>query len=111
MPDAVFKAIAEPTRRRLLDELHRRPRSAGFLAKRFPSSRPAVARHLAVLRRAGLVRARREGRRQIYELTPAPLAAVRSWIGRYEAFWEARLTELAQYVEEPGSPEEERSGS
>jgi DNA-binding transcriptional ArsR family regulator len=96
---AVFRAIAEPTRRRLLDELARGSRSAGALAKRFPSSRPAVARHLRVLRRAGLVRARRDGRHRIYELTPAPLKAVQTWVDRYETFWIARLDELARYAE------------
>ena len=105
VPNAVFRAIAEPTRRRLLDELSRGSRTAGALARRFPSSRPAVARHLGVLRQAGLVRARREGRHQIYELTPAPLSAVHHWVERYEIFWSERLDELARYVE--GLEEEE----
>jgi DNA-binding transcriptional ArsR family regulator len=108
--NAVFRAIAEPTRRRLLDELSRGSRTAGALAHRFPSSRPAVARHLGVLRQAGLVRARRDGRHQIYELTPAPLSAVRNWVERYEVFWSERLDELARYVEGSGEDEEERSG-
>ncbi len=96
---AVFHAIAEPTRRRLLDELARGPRPAGALARGFASSRPAVARHLRVLREARLVRVRRDGRRRIYELTPGPLRAVRTWIERYDAFWRERLDELADYVE------------
>jgi DNA-binding transcriptional ArsR family regulator len=96
---AVFRAIAEPTRRRLLDELSKGARSAGALARGFDSSRPAVARHLRVLRLARLVRARREGRQRIYELKPAPLRAVRSWIERYEVFWNERLDELTSYVE------------
>ena len=96
---AVFHAVAEPTRRRLLDNLSRGPRSAGHLARKFRSSRPAVAKHLRVLRRAGLVRAHRLGRHQIYSLTPAPLAAVERWIGRYQAFWSARLDELTEYIE------------
>lgn len=100
--NAVFRAIAEPTRRRLLDELSRGSRTAGALARRFPSSRPAVARHLRVLRQAGLVRARRDGRNRIYELTPRPLRTVRTWIDRYEAFWSERLDELARYVERGG---------
>lgn len=104
----VFRAIAEPTRRRLLDELASRPRTAGALARKFPSSRPAVARHLRVLRGAGLVRSRRRGRHRIYELTPAPLEAVQTWVGRYERFWNARLDELARYAEE--TERQERSG-
>jgi DNA-binding transcriptional ArsR family regulator len=101
---AVFHAISEPTRRRLLDELSRGRRSAGDLARRFPASRPAIAKHLRVLREARLVKARRDGRRQIYELTPSPLAAAARWIDRYEAFWNARLDELAAYVDREEDP-------
>jgi DNA-binding transcriptional ArsR family regulator len=95
---AVFRAIGDPTRRRLLEELARGRRSAGDLARRFPSSRPAVARHLRVLRGAGLVRARARGRQRIYELRPAPLRAVQTWLARYEIFWSARLDELESYL-------------
>ena len=104
--DAVFHAIAEPTRRRLLDALARGPRSAGSLARRFPASRPAIARHLRVLRAARLVRARAVGRRRIYELTPAPLHAVESWVAHYAAFWSGRLDALARYVESEEGREE-----
>jgi DNA-binding transcriptional ArsR family regulator len=106
---AVFHAIAEPTRRRLLDELSRGRQSAGQLARRFPASRPAIAKHLRILREARLVRARREGRNQIYELTPAPLESAARWIDRYEAFWTERLAALAEYIErESGSKERRR---
>lgn len=108
---AVFRAIAEPTRRKLLDELARGACPAGALASKFPASRPAIARHLRVLRDARLVRVRREGRRQIYELTPKPLRAVRSWVERYEIFWGERLDELARYVEGAERPEKGRSES
>jgi DNA-binding transcriptional ArsR family regulator len=108
--DAVFRAIAEPTRRRLLDELARGSRPAGALARRFPFSRPAVARHLRVLRQAGLVRARSRGRHRIYELTPGPLQAVQTWIGQYETFWNQRLDELTRYLERRGK-DEKRSRS
>jgi DNA-binding transcriptional ArsR family regulator len=84
---AVFHAIAEPTRRGLLDVLAAGPRSAGALARRFPASRPAVARHLSVLRRSGLVRVKADGRRRIYTLSPAGLRAVGRWIARYDRFW------------------------
>src|SRR5262249_59288734 len=86
-------------RGRLLEELWRGRRTAGELARRFPSSRPAIAKHLRVLREARLVRARRAGRNRIYELTPAPLEAAAKWIERYEAFWSERLAQLAAYVE------------
>jgi DNA-binding transcriptional ArsR family regulator len=98
----IFHAIAEPTRRRLLDNLSRGPRSAGHLARKFRCSRPAVAKHLRILRRAGLVRARRLGRHQIYSLTTAPLEAVERWIDRYRAFWSARGDELTDDVGEIG---------
>jgi DNA-binding transcriptional ArsR family regulator len=113
---AVFRAIAEPTRRRLLDELSRGRQTAGQLARRFPSSRPAIAKHLRVLREARLVRARSVGRTRVYELTPAPLAVAARWIDRYEVFWNARLDELAAYVErdvrpDAGAARKERSRS
>jgi DNA-binding transcriptional ArsR family regulator len=105
---AVFRAIGDPTRRRLLEELARGRRSAGDLARRFPSSRPAVARHLRVLRGAGLVRARARGRQRIYELRPAPLRAVQTWLARYEIFWSARLDELESYLANESESETER---
>jgi len=87
---AVFHAIAEPTRRKILDALAAGPRGAGALARRFPTSRPSVARHLRVLRLSGLVLVRSEGRRRVYTLNPARLRAVVRWIARYKRFWEAR---------------------
>jgi len=97
----IFHAVAEPTRRCLLDSLRKGPRSAGDLARKFRSSRPAVAKHLGILRRAGLVRVRRLGRHQIYALTPAPLEKIERWVGRYQAFWNAHLDELAEFAERP----------
>jgi DNA-binding transcriptional ArsR family regulator len=95
---SVFHAIGEPTRRRLLDALAAGPRSAGALARRFPASRPAVARHLGVLRRSGLVLVKAEGRRRIYTLNPSGLRAVSRWIARYDRFWKARSDDLTRYV-------------
>jgi DNA-binding transcriptional ArsR family regulator len=97
----IFRAVAEPTRRRLLDNLSKGPRSAGHLARKFRSSRPAVAKHLRILRRAGLVRVHRLGRHQIYALTPAPLEKIERWVGRYQAFWTAQPDELAELAERP----------
>ena len=104
LSQAVFHAIAEPTRRKILDALAAGPRTAGALARRFPTSRPSVARHLRVLRQSGLVLARSEGRRRVYTLNPARLRAVGRWIARYERFWEERLGNLARYggAGEPG---------
>ena len=87
---AVFHALSDPTRRRLLEELMGGARPAGKLAGTFSSSRPAVARHLRVLRDAGLVRTRAHGRERVYALDARPLKAIARWVGRYEAFWKDR---------------------
>ncbi len=74
--------------------------SAGELAARFPVSRPAVSRHLRVLREAGLVTEKRDSRRRQYSLSPAPLAEIDRWLAGYRVFWGARLNALKRYVEE-----------
>lgn len=96
---AVFGAIADPTRRAILDTLRTGERSAGDLALLFPISRPAVSKHLRVLRSAGLLRERKEARSRFYSLDPAPLREVDSWVAHYRVFWGARLHELKRYVE------------
>jgi DNA-binding transcriptional ArsR family regulator len=105
----IFHAVAEPTRRRLLDNLSRGPRSAGHLARKFRSSRPAVAKHLRILRRARLVRVHRLGRHQIYALTPAPLEKIERWVARYQAFWKMRLEEAADSGER-SAPRQRQNG-
>lgn len=87
-------ALADPTRRRIVELLAEGERSAGELASQFQTSRPAVSRHLRVLREHGLVRARGEGTRQLYSLDPAPLAELDEWLGRYRSFWTNRLDAL-----------------
>ncbi|OFW37619.1 MAG: transcriptional regulator [Acidobacteria bacterium RIFCSPLOWO2_12_FULL_67_14b] len=79
----VFHAIADPTRRAILDFLREGQLSAGELARRFPVSRPAVSRHVRVLRDAGLVRQSRDRQTLHYALNPAPLAAVDRWLTDY----------------------------
>lgn len=96
---AVFGAIADPTRRAILDALRQRERSAGDIAALFPVSRPAVSRHLRVLRKAGLVRERRVAQSRVYSLHPAPLRQVERWLQHYRMFWAARLHDLKHYVE------------
>ena len=99
----VYGAIADPTRRRLLDLLGKGERSAGELAARFDMSWPAVSQHLRVLRRAKLVRERREGRSRLYALDAAPLAeACQPWIDEKVAFWRSRLNRLKRYLEAEG---------
>ena len=91
---AVFAALADPTRRRLLELLAAGERSAGELADEFAISRPGVSRHLRVLREAGLVRERGDGRRRLYSVDPAPLAEVDDWLDRWRGFWAQRLDAL-----------------
>jgi DNA-binding transcriptional ArsR family regulator len=91
-----LEALADPTRRRILELLAGNERSAGDLASQFAISRPAVSRHLRVLREHGLVRARGEAQRRLYSLDPAPLAELDAWLARYRGFWADRLDELEQ---------------
>ncbi len=99
MRAAVFDALADPTRRRVLELLADGERSAGEIASLFPVSRPAVSRHLRVLREAGLVHARRDAQRRVYELDPGPLAELETWLATYRRFWSERLDRLEQHLE------------
>ncbi len=96
---AAFNALADPTRRAVLDLLLRGRLPAGQIAKAFPVSRPAISKHLRVLRNARLVRAQRVGRQRWFELNPGPLKAVDLWLGRYRAFWQNELSNLKHFVE------------
>lgn len=91
-------AIADPIRRRVLELVRDDELPAGRLAAEFRVSRPAVSRHLRVLREAGLVRERREGRLRLYRADPAPLAELRAWLERY---WDDRLDALRALAEGP----------
>jgi DNA-binding transcriptional ArsR family regulator len=97
--EAAFQALADPTRRAVLDLLRRGSQPAGQIASAFPVSRPAISKHLRLLRRAHLVREHREGRHRVYQLNPEPLRAVDSWIEQYRVFWSASLTNLKAFVE------------
>ena len=89
-------AIADPIRRRVLELTRDEEVPAGTLAAEFDVSRPAVSRHLRVLREAGLVVERREGRRRLYRANPEPLAELRSWL---EGYWAGRLDALRDLAE------------
>ncbi len=97
--EATFQALADPTRRAVLDMLRRGSQPAGQIASAFPVSRPAISKHLRLLRRAHLVREHREGRHRVYQLNPEPLRAVDSWIEQYRVFWTANLNSLKAFVE------------
>lgn len=103
-----FAALADPTRRRIVELLADGERSAGELAAEFDTSRPGVSRHLRVLREHGLVRARGEGQRRLYALDPAPLAELDAWLALYRNFWTNRLDALDTEVRrrQPQSKEE-----
>ena len=96
---AAFSALADPTRRAVLDLLRRGSLPAGQIARAFPVSRPAISKHLRMLRCAQLVQERREGRHRIYELNAVTLKAVDSWLSRYRSFWQANLNSLKAFVE------------
>jgi DNA-binding transcriptional ArsR family regulator len=87
-------ALADPTRRTIVELLADGELEAGQIAMRFPISRPAVSRHLRVLRELGLVHVRGEAQRRVYSLDPGPLAELDEWLGRYRGFWENRLDAL-----------------
>jgi DNA-binding transcriptional ArsR family regulator len=89
-----LEALADPTRRQIVELLAERDRDAGEIASHFDVSRPAVSRHLRVLREHGLVRSRGEAQRRIYSLEPGPLEEIDAWLGRYRVFWVNRLDAL-----------------
>ena len=95
----VFRAIADPTRRAILDRLRAGPAPVNALADDFEHTRPAVSKHLRVLRLARLVSEERSGRERLYRLRPAGLRQVEGWIEGYRSFWQANLESLKRYLE------------
>ncbi len=95
----VFRAIADPTRRAILDRLRAGPANAGALAADFRSSRPAISKHLRVLREARLVVDTRIGRERVYTVDPVPLQGVAGWLEGYRAFWQSSLAQLKRHLE------------
>ena len=97
--EATFHALADPTRRAVLDLLRRGPQAAGQIAEAFPVSRPAISKHVRQLRKARLVVQHRRGRHRYYQLNAEPLRAVASWLDDYRRFWEISLANLKAFVE------------
>lgn len=87
-------ALADPTRRRIVEVLAGGPLSSGDIASRFPITKPAVSQHLKALRQARLVRVRAEAQRRIYELDPEGVGELAAWVERLKAFWNPRLDVL-----------------
>lgn len=98
MPSA-FAVLAEPTRRRILDLLLERPRPVGELVEHLGLTQPGTSKHLRVLRDAGLVRARQDAQRRVYEVRLEPLAEVDAWLTPYRRAWEARLDALERHLD------------
>lgn len=96
----VFQALADPTRRAVFERLCQREMSVSDITAHFSISQPAISQHLAALRRAGLVRERREGRNAYYRCEPAGLEPLASWMQRYRTFWPERLRKLKRVLKD-----------
>ena len=96
---ATFEVLAEPARRRILELLRQRERPVGELVERLELSQPGVSKHLRVLREAGLVRVRPEGRRRVYGLRAEPLAELDAWLAPYRRLWGGRLDALERHLD------------
>jgi len=99
IPTDVFTAIADPTRRRLLERLGRGETTVLQLARPFAMTLSAVSQHLKQLLAAGLVSVRSDGRQRYYRLNAKPLRTVADWVGQYERFWKEKLTALREHLE------------
>ncbi len=95
-----YAALADPNRRQILDLLRAGERPVGDLVARLDLSQPGVSKHLKVLRDAGLVASRADGKRRLYALRSQPLAEVDAWLEPYRAFWCNRLDALERHLEE-----------
>ena len=102
-------ALADESRRTVLEILRDHPATAGELAAALPIARPGVSRHLKVLREAGLVDVRPDAQRRIYRLRPAPLAEVDAWLEDYRSLWVDRLSALHTEVARHKAPDEQES--
>src|SRR5215475_12107991 len=96
----VFRVIADPTRRAILDRLRAGAAPVNALAADFELSRPAISKHLRVLKDGHLVTEEKVGRERLYALRPAPLQKAASWLEGYRAFWQRHLNSLKRYLEE-----------
>ena len=92
--DTLLHALADESRRTMLEILRDRPATVGELAKALPIAQPGVSRHLRVLREAGLVEVEQQAQGRIYRLRPEPLAALDTWLRHYRVLWEQRLDAL-----------------
>jgi len=96
--DGVFRALSDPTRRRVLERLGRSPASVSELAEPFDMALPSFVQHLRVLESSGLVRSRKEGRVRTYRLAPRSMKMAEDWLARQRTVWERRLDQLDAYA-------------
>lgn len=96
----VFQAIADPTRRKVLQLLAEKELPISAIAEHFPISRTAIAKHLHILSKAELVSGQKVGREKRYQLQPEPLAELKHWLSFYEPFWDNKLSMLQHMVEQ-----------
>lgn len=105
-----FEALADPTRRRIVELLSERERSAGELVQKFDMTAPAVSQHLKVLREAQLVVARSEGQHRIYSLNRAGFDEIDTWLERTRRFWSTRLDALERELRAEDAREKKKKG-
>jgi DNA-binding transcriptional ArsR family regulator len=98
--DRVFQALADPTRRAVLQRLSGGVAAVSELAEPFDMALPSFLQHLDVLEGCGLVRSRKSGRIRTYRISPEPLKAAEGWMSKQRALWEQRLDQLDRYLEE-----------
>lgn len=98
----VFEALADPTRRAILTILRQGSQPVGCIARDFPISRPAISRHLRILREAELVTEIKVGRNRLYELNAGPLKNVDDWLAHYRHMWQHQLRNLKHFIEQKG---------
>jgi DNA-binding transcriptional ArsR family regulator len=98
--DTVLRALADPTRRRVLERLSRSPASVGELARPFPMALPSFVQHMKILEGCGLVRSSKTGRVRTYRLAPRRLRVAEDWLARQRTLWERRLDQLDAYLNE-----------
>jgi len=103
----IFTALADPTRRQIIESLAAGETSFGELADQFEMSRPAVSQHLKVLRDAGIVTARAQAQRRIYRLNDDSLDELDAWLGRVREFWSQRLDRLERLLGETDEGEQQ----
>ncbi|HXW46297.1 MAG TPA: metalloregulator ArsR/SmtB family transcription factor [Streptosporangiaceae bacterium] len=108
---STFEAVAEPTRRRILDLLLDGERPVGELVAELSMSQPAVSRHLRVLRDAGLVTSRTDAQRRLYRVHAAPLAEMGEWLQPYRRMWAASLDRLARHLDDMDDGDESGRGT